>query len=180
MRLENLIRDIDSAVLSRIMENRTMQQEEAEETAAKVGPVSYTHLPSSDLFFDLANKSYNTFIHAFPYDTFTGYPLSTESEDQLLLLLDAYLSCMTAPGILTDENIFRREALRYELYSPEDPISMTGTVYSEDFGSLTDVNSCLLYTSSRRPPEPAGAFRSRSGKGDPAAALPRSCARLPP
>lgn len=100
--------------------------------------------PSSDLFFDLANKSYNTFINAFTYDTFTGYPLSTESEDQLLLLMDAYLSCMTAPGILTDENIFRREALRYELYSPEDPISMTGTVYSEDFGSLTDVNSEAL------------------------------------
>ena len=96
--------------------------------------------PSSDLFFDLVNKSYNTFINAFTYDTFTGYPLSTKSQEQLMTMMDAYLSCMAAPDILTNENIFKREALRFELADPESPIEMTGTVYSEDFGSLTDIN----------------------------------------
>ena len=97
--------------------------------------------PSSDLFFDMANKSYCTFINAFTYDTFTGYPLSSMSEEQLLCLMDAYLSCMVEPEILEEENIFRREAIRYELRDPEDPIELTGTVYSEDFGFLTDMDS---------------------------------------
>ncbi len=96
--------------------------------------------PSSDLFFDMAAKSYNTFLNAFTYDTFTAYPFSTESEEQLFKLMDAYLSCMTAPDILKNENIFRREALRYELQGPDEEIRMAGTVYAEDFGKLTDVS----------------------------------------
>lgn len=95
--------------------------------------------PSKDLFFDLVGKSYNTFINAFTYNTFTSYPVSSESEEQLIKLMDAYLSCMVAPEILKNENIFKREAVRYELDSPEDDIHMIGTVYSEDFGFLTDM-----------------------------------------
>ena len=97
--------------------------------------------PSTDLFFDIANKSYSTFVNAFTYDTFTGYPLSSMSQDQLMLTMDAYLSCMTAPGILDNEDIFKREAIRYELYDKDEPIQMTGTVYAEDFGFLTDIDS---------------------------------------
>ena len=103
--------------------------------------ISSEKYPSSNLFFDLANKSYNSFINAFTYDTFTGYPFSSENEDQFLNMIDVYLSCMAAPGILNNENIFKREALRYELYNPEDPVTMTGTVLSEDFSSLTDTAS---------------------------------------
>ncbi len=95
--------------------------------------------PSQYLLFDLAGKSYNTFINAFTYSTFTSYPVSSESEEQFILLMDAYLSCMAAPDILKNENIFKREAIRYELDSPEDAIRMIGTVYSEDFGFLTDM-----------------------------------------
>ena len=85
--------------------------------------------PSKNLFFDLAGKSYSTFVNAFTYNTFTAYPVSSESEEQLIKLIDAYLSCMVAPDILTNENIFRREAVRYELDSPEDEIRMIGTVF---------------------------------------------------
>lgn len=95
--------------------------------------------PSSDLFFDLAGTSYSTFVNAFTYNTFTTYPISSESEEQFIKLMDAYLSCMVAPDILKNENIFKREALRYELDHPEEPIQMLGTVYSEDFGFLTNI-----------------------------------------
>ena len=61
------------------------------------------------------------------------------SEDQLISLIDAYMSCMVAPAVLEDENFFKREAIRYELRDPDDPIEITGTVYAEDFGSLTDI-----------------------------------------
>ena len=95
--------------------------------------------PSKDLFFDIAGKSYNTFVNAFTYNTFTSYPVSSESEEQLMKLMDAYLSCMAAPHVLENENFFKREAVRYELDSPEDEIRMVGTVYAEDFGFLTDM-----------------------------------------
>lgn len=96
--------------------------------------------PSKNLFFDLAGKSYSTFVNAFTYNTFTSYPVSSESEEQFIKLIDAYLSCMVAPDILKNENIFKREAVRYELDSPEDEIHIIGTVYSEDFGFLTDMS----------------------------------------
>lgn len=95
--------------------------------------------PSKDLFFDMAGKSYSTFLNAFTYDTFTTYPFSSESEEQFMKLMDGYLSCMVAPDVLTEENFFKREALRYELNSPEEEIQMIGTVYSEDFSFLTDM-----------------------------------------
>lgn len=100
--------------------------------------------PSTDLFFDIASKSYSTFVNAFTYDTFTGYPMSSMSQDQLMLTMDAYLSCMTTPGILDNEDIFNREAIRYELYDKDEPIQLTGTVYAEDFGFLTDIESEAL------------------------------------
>ena len=97
--------------------------------------------PSTNLFFDLAGKSYHTFVNAYTFPTFTCYPFSTQSEEQYIKMLDVYLSCMAAPDILTNENIYKREALRFELDSKEGPITMHGTVFSEDFGSLTDIQS---------------------------------------
>ena len=100
--------------------------------------------PSQDLFFDLAGKTYNTYVNAFTYIPFTIYPVSSQSEEQLRLMADAYLSCMVSPDLLHDERIFQREALRYMLYDVEDPISMGGTVFSEDMGYMTDIDSEAL------------------------------------
>ena len=95
--------------------------------------------PSRDLFFDIVNRSYNSFINAFTYPTFTQYPVCSQSEEQLLKLTDAYLSCMVAPGVMEDENIFKREALRFELENPDSPITMQGTVFSEDSGFMSNI-----------------------------------------
>jgi Predicted Zn-dependent peptidases, insulinase-like len=51
---------------------------------------------------------------------------------------------MVAPDILTNENIFKREALNYTLESRDADIEMGGTVYSEDMGFLTDINFSAL------------------------------------
>lgn len=96
--------------------------------------------PSKDLFFDLAGKTYNTYVNAFTYLPFTLYPVSSQSEEQLRLMADAYLSCMVSPDLLHDERFFQREALRYMLYDVEEPISMGGTVFSEDMGYMTNIS----------------------------------------
>ncbi|SEK39544.1 Insulinase (Peptidase family M16) [Butyrivibrio sp. ob235] len=100
--------------------------------------------PSKDLFFDIANKSYNTYVNAHTNLTTTYYPVSSMSEDQLMTMMDAYMSCMVDPAILKDEKIFEREAIRFELDDPEGDIGINGTVYAEDYGFLTDLSECSL------------------------------------
>ncbi|MBR0368977.1 MAG: insulinase family protein [Clostridia bacterium] len=96
--------------------------------------------PAKDIYFDMVNQSYSTYINAHTSPTATWYPLSSMSEEQLLKLADVYMSCMVAPLILTDERIFRREAVRFELDDPEGDIAVNGTVFAEDSGCLTDVD----------------------------------------
>lgn len=96
--------------------------------------------PSNNLFFDMVGKTYNTYVNAFTYSDFTMFPFSSQSEEQLLLAADAYLSCMVSPGLLRDPQIFKREALRYMLYDVDEPISMGGTVFSEDMGYMTSID----------------------------------------
>ena len=70
---------------------------------------------------------------------YTCYPVCSQSEDQLLKLMDVFLSCMEEPDALKKTIFFRREALRYELENEEDDLSLEGTVFNEDWGHLTDI-----------------------------------------
>ena len=97
--------------------------------------------PSKDIFFDIVNKTYNTYINASTAGVTTSYPVASQSQEQLKKLADVYLSCMTGSDFLTNENLFKREAVRYELRNPEDPVTMVGTVFSEDTGYMTDTGN---------------------------------------
>lgn len=94
--------------------------------------------PSKDLFFDMYSKTYSTYMNAYTYTPFTTYPISSMSQEQLEKMADVYLSCMEDPTILSDDRFFKREAIRYELEAMEDPITISGTVYGEDFGQMTE------------------------------------------
>lgn len=95
--------------------------------------------PSRDIFFDMDSKSYTTFMNGITDNTYTCYPICTQSENQLLRLMDVFLSCMEEPEALKDKNFFLREAIRMELDSPKADISLQGTVLNEDLGHLTDI-----------------------------------------
>lgn len=95
--------------------------------------------PSRDIFFDMDNKSYSTFMNGLTDNTYTCYPICTLSQEQLIKLVDVYLCCMEEPDALKEKNFFLREALRLELEEPDGPLSMQGTVLSEDWGHLTDI-----------------------------------------
>lgn len=95
--------------------------------------------PATDIFFDVANKTYNTYVNASTGFTTTNYMVASMSSAQLKKMMDVYLSCMVDPGIMENENFFKREALNYTLESPDDEIELGGTVFSEDTGYLTDI-----------------------------------------
>ena len=100
--------------------------------------------PGTDVFFDLSNKSYSTYANANTYPCFTRYPVASTSEAQLQKMMDVYMSCMEAPAVLKDERIFKREALRYQLYDKNAPIELTGTVFAEDQGNMTQTGRTVL------------------------------------
>lgn len=95
--------------------------------------------PSRDIFFDMDSKSYSTFMNGLTDNTFTCYPICTQSQEQLMKLMDVYLCCMEDPDGLREKNYYHREGLRLELDQPQGPLSMEGTVLGEDFGHLTDI-----------------------------------------
>lgn len=97
--------------------------------------------PARDVFFDMDNQAYSTFLNAFTMPLSTYYPIASLSEDQLLKMADVYLSCMVAPTVLTDERFFQREAIRFELDDPDGEIEALGTVFTEDTGDMTDAGS---------------------------------------
>ena len=87
--------------------------------------------PSKNLWFNLHNGSYNTYMNAFTSTNYTAYPVASLSEAQLLKYADFYTDSCLNPMIMENESIYREEAWRYRLNTPEDPLTLEGTVYSE-------------------------------------------------
>ena len=93
--------------------------------------------PSKELCFNLQYQTYNTYMNATTYPTFTIYPVGSLSEDQLLALADFYTDSVFHPMVLRDKSIFDTEAWRYVLRNPDDELTIAGTVYSEMRGAYT-------------------------------------------
>ncbi|MBQ6594305.1 MAG: insulinase family protein [Clostridia bacterium] len=120
--------------------------------------------PSKSLFFNLSYQTYNTYMNAYTQNRMTCYPISSLSEEQLLKLADFYTDSCLHPMILEDESIYREEAWRYRLNSPEDPLTIEGTVYSEMLGSMSMKNRSYYNAMRRLFP---GAFAGNVSGGDP-------------
>ena len=118
-----LTRPVDDTGLPHVFEHATL-----------AGSRKY---PSKDLFFNLSYRTYNTFMNAMTYASMTTYPVASLSEAQLLRYADFYTDSCLNPSILTDESIWRQEAWRYRLDSPDGELTLEGTVYSEMKGAMT-------------------------------------------
>ena len=90
-----------------------------------------------DIFFQVSSRTATTYINASTYMNMTIYPLSSISDKQLQKLSDYYLDAVFNPLILTNKDYFDTEAWRYEMTSPEDELTINGTVYSEMRGAMT-------------------------------------------
>ena len=101
--------------------------------------------PLKNVLFTILNQTYSTFVNAFTSQNFTAYPVSSMSEAQLLKLAEVYLDCVYNPLVYTDENIFLREAWRFEMTDADAPLVINGTVYNEMKGALGDMSTAAFY-----------------------------------
>jgi hypothetical protein len=90
-----------------------------------------------NIWFQLIFQTANTYINASTLLRNTGYQLASISDEQLLKLTDYYLDAVFYPLVVSDKSRFDTEAWRYELASPEDELTINGTVYSEMKGSIS-------------------------------------------
>ncbi|MCH5211462.1 MAG: insulinase family protein, partial [Oscillospiraceae bacterium] len=87
--------------------------------------------PSQTITMKLLSQTYMTSLNGTTYKYNTLYPLSSLSEEQLLAVSDFYLDSVFHPLILSDSYIFDREGWHYELDSPDDDLTVSGTTYTE-------------------------------------------------
>ena len=114
---------IDNTGLPHVFEHATIQGSKA--------------FPGEQMFFNASYQTYNTFMNAMTGQWDTSYPLASLSEKQLLALAEYYTDACFYPAIMENERIYRTEAWRYRMETPEDDLTIEGTVYSEMLGALT-------------------------------------------
>ena len=118
-----LTRPIDDTGLPHVFEHATLG-----------GSEKY---PASNLFFNLSNQTYNTYMNAQTFSIMTTFPVASLSEAQLLKYADYYTDSCLHPIILTDESSFLEEAWRYRLADADSDLTLEGTVYSEMQGAAS-------------------------------------------
>lgn len=110
------------------------------------GSKKYT---AKDPFNELAKGSLNTFLNALTYPDKTMYPVASCNEDDFHNLMDVYLDAVFYPNIYNKKEIFMQEGWRYILNSETDTLEVTGVVYNEMKGALSDPESLLSGVISR-------------------------------
>lgn len=104
--------------------------------------------PSAALWFNLMKQTYNTYINAHTTDAMCYYPVASLSEAQLLRYADYYTDSCLHPLVLRNESTFRTEAWRYRMASPDDDLTIEGTVYSEMLGVMS-LSRAALYNANK-------------------------------
>ena len=104
--------------------------------------------PSSNLFFQMGEQTYSTYMNAATGQFLTYYPTASLSEEQLLVNFDVYLNGLKNPIVMKDERAMNREAYRYVLQNPDGELSATGAVYNEMKGRGT-MNEIAYYQNNK-------------------------------
>ena len=118
--------------------------------------------PYKELFFNLSNQTYNTYMNASTaIYGYTYYHHSSLSEEQLLATTDYYVDSVFNPTVMEDESIFREEAWRYAMDSLDSDLTIEGTVYSEMGGSYNVAHA--HYQNYTRASYPGSLFGNSTG-----------------
>ena len=122
--------------------------------------------PSSNLFFQMMEQTYSTYVNAATAQFLTYYPSASLSEDQLMANFDMYLNGLKTPAVMKDERAMSREAYRYVLENEADELTATGAVYSEMKGRETITELGSFYTKQFMYPNSASSFRTGGNPED--------------
>ena len=104
---------------------------------------------AKDPFNELAKGSLNTFLNAMTYADKTMYPIASCNEKDFHNLMDVYMDAVFFPKIYEKKEIFQQEGWRYLLKDIDAPLEVTGVVYNEMKGALSDPESLLSGAISR-------------------------------
>ena len=122
--------------------------------------------PSSNLFFQMMEQTYSTYVNAATAQFFTYYPSASLSEEQLMANFDVYLNGLKNPVVMKDERAMSREAYRYVLENEGDELTATGAVYSEMKGRETINELGFVYTKQFMYPNSVSSFRTGGNPED--------------
>lgn len=100
--------------------------------------------PCKNMIFELLNLSKtDPYLNAYTSPTHTYFPISCLSENELETLAKIYTDGIFNPNFLTDEKIFKKEGIRYEL-EQNDSLTANGTVFNEMQDDKSDYIPLLL------------------------------------
>lgn len=94
-----------------------------------------------DPFISMANQSVNTFLNAFTYPDFTGYPVSSTNKKDFFNLASVYADAVFFP--MLDEGAFMQEGHRLEV-DDDGKVSIQGVVYNEMKGAYSDPTNVMF------------------------------------
>lgn len=112
------------------------------EHAALAGSKNYNN---SNLFFEMVNKTYDTYLNALTMQQSTVYPMGSLSDEQLFSYFKFYIDGVFYPSVLENERILDSEAYRYVLNDKDSNIDMSGIVYSEMAANESNIYAAAHY-----------------------------------
>jgi presequence protease len=98
--------------------------------------------PVKEPFVELLKGSLKTFLNAFTFPDFTGYPIASQNLKDFYNLVEVYLDAVFYP--LLAPHTLQQEGWHYELDSLEAPLTYKGIVFNEMKGNYSDPDT-LLY-----------------------------------
>lgn len=85
--------------------------------------------PFKNLIWELSGIAFAKMINAFTMDNYTSYVLQSYDAKELESMAKIYVDGVFNPNFLTDEKIFKKEGIRYELNDGQ--LVANGTVFNE-------------------------------------------------
>lgn len=86
--------------------------------------------PCKSMIWELNKIALATSINAYTYPCFTAFPFETIDSDEYNSLAKIYTSSVLSPSFLKNENIFKKEGIRFEL-DKNGNLNPNGTVFNE-------------------------------------------------
>ena len=100
--------------------------------------------PCKSMIWELSKIAHANSMNGMTYPCYTSFPVSSTDEDELESLAKIYSSGVFHPSFLSDEKIFKKEGIRFELDNKENLIP-NGTVFNEmQKGSQGNIISQLI------------------------------------